>query len=410
MAEHRTDERGPGEQPGSTSQGRHGEGPRAGTYEQDDERDGGVVVMEPPPEDEPPVVTDAGGGIWQNGPGGGDGGSDEEPPSAAYVQDLWEALAWMEENDRMLFRRVEGLALARARQRGIDVPDGRGLWGLFEEQLLGLIIIESALVDEGRPAMLVRNGWVERPTGRWSGDRLYWWDALDTYGRNVRDAVQAVGRIEVRNNANYEWAGTGFLVRKNWVVTNAHVAELFANGLHVNVGFLPSNKPGYTAMAAELDLLREHENPYTDPHPVAEVLYIADQDHGEADIAVLRLEEEPEERLPAPLELDVGVPGPDAPVAVIGYPSFSSQAVEAKVLWRIFQGIFDRKRIAPGRVHGVVEHGWIRHDCTTLKGNSGSPLVDLRSGKVIGVHFSGIYRAENRAVPAVEVKRILARL
>ncbi|MFY0575140.1 hypothetical protein ACN28S_12880 [Cystobacter fuscus] len=38
------------------------------------------------------------------------------------------------------------------------------------------------------------------------------------------------------------------------------------------------------------------------------------------------------------------------------------------------------------------------HDCTTLSGNSGSPLFDLSTGLVVGVHATGKFAWRNTAV------------
>ena len=51
----------------------------------------------------------------------------------------------------------------------------------------------------------------------------------------------------------------------------------------------------------------------------------------------------------------------------------------------------------------------VEHDCTTLGGNSGSPLVDLGTGAAVGVHYGGAGRfLVNWAVPAGVVAARLA--
>ena len=47
----------------------------------------------------------------------------------------------------------------------------------------------------------------------------------------------------------------------------------------------------------------------------------------------------------------------------------------------------------------------ILHDCTTLGGNSGSVVLDLDSGKALGLHFSGRFLTTNYAVRADVVKQ-----
>jgi len=49
----------------------------------------------------------------------------------------------------------------------------------------------------------------------------------------------------------------------------------------------------------------------------------------------------------------------------------------------------------------------LTHDCTSLGGNSGSPLISLEDGKVVGLHFSGEYGKANAAVSAETLKQLL---
>ncbi|MFK7749042.1 MAG: trypsin-like peptidase domain-containing protein, partial [Kordia sp.] len=36
------------------------------------------------------------------------------------------------------------------------------------------------------------------------------------------------------------------------------------------------------------------------------------------------------------------------------------------------------------------------HDCSTWYGNSGSPVVDLNTGEVVGIHYAGAHHKHNR--------------
>jgi hypothetical protein len=45
------------------------------------------------------------------------------------------------------------------------------------------------------------------------------------------------------------------------------------------------------------------------------------------------------------------------------------------------------------------------HDCSTISGNSGSPLIDLETGTVWGLHYCGDPSGGNRAEPMWEVLR-----
>ena len=45
------------------------------------------------------------------------------------------------------------------------------------------------------------------------------------------------------------------------------------------------------------------------------------------------------------------------------------------------------------------------HDSSTLGGNSGSAVIDVATGTVIGLHFAGEYLKANYAVPTYELAR-----
>jgi endonuclease G len=90
---------------------------------------------------------------------------------------------------------------------------------------------------------------------------------------------------------------------------------------------------------------------------------------------------------------------------VIGYPAFSIYN-NAQDQQRIFQGVFDIKRMQPG-TSGTSEGGTILHDATTLGGNSGSLVLDLETGKAMALHFGGYEGKTNYAVTAPVVRRLL---
>jgi hypothetical protein len=66
---------------------------------------------------------------------------------------------------------------------------------------------------------------------------------------------------------------------------------------------------------------------------------------------------------------------------------------------QIFGDVYGVKRLQPGMSGEVfADQRIIRHDCSTLGGNSGSCVVDLLSGEVLGLHFRGFYMKYNEAV------------
>ncbi|ATB37971.1 hypothetical protein CYFUS_003397 [Cystobacter fuscus] len=79
----------------------------------------------------------------------------------------------------------------------------------------------------------------------------------------------------------------------------------------------------------------------------------------------------------------------------VGYPLYG----DGHLPWvdSLFEHVYGVLRASPGELMGA-EGERLFHDCTTLSGNSGSPLFDLSTGLVIGVHSSGKFAWRNTAV------------
>lgn len=68
-------------------------------------------------------------------------------------------------------------------------------------------------------------------------------------------------------------------------------------------------------------------------------------------------------------------------------------------MYRLFEGIFDVKRLQPGQVMELLpESSTLLHDCSTLGGNSGSCVVDLTTNRAVALHYGGFHRHANVAV------------
>ena len=78
--------------------------------------------------------------------------------------------------------------------------------------------------------------------------------------------------------------------------------------------------------------------------------------------------------LATPIPLETGLPSADEQVAVIGYPARDSRIPDQELMEQIFGDVFDKKRLAPGLVTRA-DRQTVRHDCSTLGGNSGSAVV-----------------------------------
>jgi len=98
-------------------------------------------------------------------------------------------------------------------------------------------------------------------------------------------------------------------------------------------------------------------------------------------------------------------------VAVIGYPAFDPRN-DANVQNTVFGGVYDIKRLQPGKIaerRSVASFGKnvlaATHDSSTLGGNSGSVVLSAKTGRVVGLHFAGVYLDANYAVPSAELAR-----
>lgn len=225
----------------------------------------------------------------------------------------------------------------------------------------------------------------------------------------IEQSVLSVGRINVPEHPSLPYAGTGFIVGPDLLMTNRHVAMLFAQGMgQRNLDFQPGQ-------VAEVDFLRENGNPKSDSLSVEKVVMI----HPHWDMALLKVNGLPVTR--RPLQLSTANPEEmgDREVVVVGYPGYDPQPDEEfqRIQNRIFRGVYYVKRLQPGLLKSrspVSNHtrsvSAITHDCSTLGGNSGSAVFllpkDANEGmRVVGLHFAGTYLVANYAVPAFDLAR-----
>ncbi len=267
-----------------------------------------------------------------------------------------------------------------------------------EEQLTGLLgptdpgpqhphgrtIRELIVRRVGRPVLDVVNGTIEPPIDG------VWRAALLAARDRLLPAVTAVGRIELCNAAAH--VGTGWLIAEDIIVTNRHVAELFVLRDGLTHRLVPGCSPPGPRPAARIDFLVEVSDPRQFEVELVECLHMAPSGHDHPDLAFLRVRRPVDRALPPPIPLASAAPRPDQPVAVVGYPAADGRHDDFLDQWRLFRGRFDVKRLSPGTITEVHASGDLRHDCTTLGGSSGSPVISLApesAGQVVGLHFAG---------------------
>jgi endonuclease G len=262
------------------------------------------------------------------------------------------------------------------------------------------LALETIVLRVGRPVLEVANDdyLVDGPESTIWETRL----SHATVRAALRNVIPAVGRIEVTNHPDLTWIGTGWLIADDVVVTNRHVAGEFATLKMASGGsrsfvFKRGWPDRKVEMAASIDFRRELRNNAPRTFVVKDVLHIEDDDG--PDFAFLRVERAGSAGPLSPsLRPATAAASAEQFVATIGYPAADSRIPEQDLMTRLFGDKYNVKRLAPGQVQKLTD-GLVMHDCSTLGGNSGSPIIDLTTGEVLGLHFSGIFLKENRGVP-----------
>ncbi|CAN7618718.1 DNA/RNA non-specific endonuclease [Bosea sp. LjRoot237] len=213
----------------------------------------------------------------------------------------------------------------------------------------------------------------------------------------IETAIRASGRIELKTGSA-RYGGTGFVVGDGLLMTNRHVAELFALGLgDKDIVFKPDFDPGF-------DLKRERDGK-SQRLKVRHVRLI----HPYWDCAVLEVEGLPKTAGKLCLSAEPIAALANREVVLVGYPAQDPRN-PLDEQDDLLDGVFRIKRLAPGKLSapmGAASFGKLvmalGHDASTLGGNSGSALFDFRSGKVLGLHFGGAYKIRNTAVAAADL-------
>ena len=231
-------------------------------------------------------------------------------------------------------------------------------------------------------------------------DSVIWKKRLTEAQSSLEAAIEATGRINLMQ-ADYAWVGTGWLVRENIIVTNRHVAELFVTSEGATFTFAQGDNG---SISAGVDFLAEFENTESREFLLVRPLYIVPPPG--PDIAFFEAQQTSgDDKLAKPISLSKA-PKTNNSVATIGYPAYDSRIPEVDLMRRIYGDQYDKKRLAPGGVTQVDELHLL-HNCTTLGGNSGSAVIDLKEGHALGLHFSGAFMRTNYAVRGDIVERVL---
>jgi hypothetical protein len=224
------------------------------------------------------------------------------------------------------------------------------------------------------------------------GNAPPFWNMLEDQRDSVEMMQSGVGRIELFGHPELDWAGTGFLVGENTLLTTRRTLELFAECRNGMWQF----RPGITAW---LDYRSQFGNVASARYRVRNVMGTLEQ----YDLALLEVEP-PQVPGIVPLTLAAQPPMPleGRPVYMIGYPVRDSRRDEPEMITRIFRDIYGAKRVQPGVLRGLMRFGdvqFVQHDCAPLGQTTGGCLVDLETHQVLGVHLYNRYLDVGTAIP-----------
>lgn len=184
-------------------------------------------------------------------------------------------------------------------------------------------------------------------------------------------------------------------------MTNRHVAQLFAQGLGTHIV--------YQEGGSAIDFKRQVDTPDFDRSAFFEVRGV-EMIHPYWDMAILNVD-----GLTTNSMLTLSAQSPEEllerPIVVVGYPGRDDRN-DLDLQDRIFGKKYFVKRLQPGNIRARERIqsfsntvNALTHDASTLGGNSGSAVIDVGSGKVIALHFGGVYLKANYAVPMYELAR-----
>lgn len=258
---------------------------------------------------------------------------------------------------------------------------------------------EAIILAFGRPSILIKENSFEEP------ESVTWKKRLKPVRANLEKIIPRIGRVELFHHEDYEWVGTAWVIDDRTLVTNRHVANIFSHKNQAGVISFRNNSSGQQ-VEASIDFREEHDVQIEEVVNIEQVTFIADSIA--PDVAFMRVSKSDADKLSDPIQLASHSTINGQMISVIGYPAWDGRRNDVSEMQRIFGGVFNVKRLAPGYVTGTG-NGLVTHDCSTLGGNSGSPIINPESGEAVGLHFSGRFHVANRGVDVSVVKNLLRR-
>jgi len=271
----------------------------------------------------------------------------------------------------------------------------------------------SIVEKEIRPALFIKNQTYELPSTK------LWKEPLSISKALLDKAIPSVGRIQVQSRStNMKFVGTGWLIGSDIVASAGHVAQHFSEKVSANSFMLKQN------VRAQINFAGEHRSNKELLFRIVDILLFKKDP---IDLSLLRIEKTgvnnaatrvslsmPRLALANKVEVDTA-----ERVAVIGYPGENDESTAGvanisreniRAIFRDDTGkeVYDVKRLMPGMVlREKSKPDTLAHDCSTLSGASGAPVINLKTGNVVGLHWDGEHGKLNKAVPSYELRKFL---
>jgi hypothetical protein len=205
------------------------------------------------------------------------------------------------------------------------------------------------------------------------------WGLLSGLAAAVAPVAASVGRVETTGGS--PWSGTCFVVGDGLILTASfvveHCIEKKARGWALTNG-----------AAVKIDFSDAGDSAAADEYPVVGVIGLDEPSW----LCILRVQPSAGGKaVPPPLRLAATLPDPlpGRLVYLVDYPATDDQRG-----WVPGDAVLDErpgiKRLHPG--YALAFDGSdkkkpvVRHDCSTMPGSAGAPLVDFETGLVLGLH------------------------
>jgi type II secretory pathway predicted ATPase ExeA len=223
--------------------------------------------------------------------------------------------------------------------------------------------------------------------GQFQTDSEIWKAPLEEHRAEIETATRSVGRL-ASGEQNLNAYGTASVIADGVVVAPAYMMKN---------GKLPENS--FVDFRETVDFTEKLNSAKSFRFALKRVINTIQNTDPIYNLVLVEIEKRNGrgESLPPPLPLieeEAFKFESSSEVYVIGYPARDNK-VSPILLTAVFQEIFGVKRIQPGFLLSDIDLSVIekkeriKHNCFTVAGNGGSPLFDLKTGKVIGIHIGG---------------------